>query len=224
MMYYPQSPSPTVSAVCCSPDQIYTLRVEGRGRVSVQPDLAEVLLGVTTENQNLTIAQQENAAAITAVINTLRQLGVPAADISTQSYTITPQYDFVEGQQVFRGYQVVHTLRVIIRDLARIGQIIDAAVSSGANFVSNIQFTVANPSAYYQQALTAAINDAISKAMAIGQQFHVYVSPVPFQVIEETYVSTPMEPALMKAAPAPTPIQVGTLDITAQVQVIFTYR
>lgn len=221
-MLYPQNP--IFPQGCCSPDQVYTLRVEGRGGVNVQPDQAEVNLGVTTENQNLTIAQQQNAAAITSIINTLRQLGIAPADIATQSYTITPQYDFVEGQQVFRGYQVVHLLRIVVRDPNRLGQIIDAAVASGANLVNEIRFTVSNPSLYYQQALTAAIDDAIAKAVAIGQRFNVTVSSVPLQIVEETYQATPFEPTLLKTAEATTPIQVGQLDITAQIEVVFTYR
>lgn len=231
MAYYPQysypSQYPQASSACpaqgCTAEDLCTLRVEGRGSVTAQPDRAEVYLGVTTENTSLTTAQAENAAAITAVINALTRLGIPAQDIATQSYTISPQYDYVDNKQVFRNYRVQHTLKVTIRDTNRVGQIIDAAVASGANFVNDINFTISDPSLYYQQALTLAIDDAVAKALAIGTRLKINVAPIPIRIIETTYGPAPIQPLALKAAAPSTPIQVGQLEITAQVEVTFTY-
>ena len=233
MAYFPQFPyinplqdlAPAVPVSAVPAQEIRTLRVEGRGSATVQPTIARVQLGVATENRSLTTAQAENATTTTAVINALTRQGIPVQDIATQSYTITAQYDFVEGQQVFRGYRVVNTLVVTIRDINRVGQIIDAAVAAGANFVNDISFTVANPSVYYHQALALAIDDAVAKAMTIGRRLNVTVSPVPLRVIETTFTAAPVEPALLKTAEAAqtTPILPGQQEITARVEVTFSF-
>lgn len=104
------------------------MKMEGKGSVRVQPDTAIVVLGVITENKELKPAQEENAAKMTAILRELREMGIPSNDVQTRSYNIFPQYDFVEGQQIFRGYRVEHMLEVAIRDIGRIGQVIDNAV------------------------------------------------------------------------------------------------
>lgn len=232
MAYYPQysyaNPYPQTGSACpaqgCKAQDLCTLRVEGRGSVTVEPDRAEVLLGVATENTSLTTAQAENATTTTAVINALTRLGIPPEDIATQSYTITAQYDYVDNKQVFRNYRVQHTLRVTVQDTSRVGQVIDAAVASGANFVNDISFTLSNPTLYYQQALGLAIDDAVAKAIVIGTRFKVTVAPIPIRIIETTLGAAPVEPVALKvAAQSTTPIQPGQLEIAAQVEVTFTY-
>ncbi len=198
------------------------MKVEGTGIVRVQPDIATASLGVVTENVQLRQAQAENSRIITAVISALKELGVESGDIQTQSYTIEPQYDFVDGKQVFRGYRVRHILKVTIRDIRRTGEIIDASVASGANIVNNISFSVSQPSNYYQQALKAAIDDAFVKAATIGNRLQVRVNPVPERIVEERYEAPPM-PFLMQAADTSTPIQPGQIEIAARIEAVFRY-
>ncbi|MFZ5969210.1 MAG: SIMPL domain-containing protein [Bacillota bacterium] len=199
------------------------LKVEGVGSVQVQPDIAVVVLGVITENKELQAAQEENAQKTTEVIDTLKNIGISSRDIQTQSYQIFPQYDYVEGKQIFRGYRVEHTLKVTIRDMDETGEIIDAAVRSGANVVNNITFTVSDPAKYYQQALSKAIDDAVSKAMMIGRKLDVIVSKVPIRIVEESYQQAPSSDLLLAKAEPTTPIQTGEIRITARIEAIFSY-
>lgn len=175
-------------------------------------------------NIQLKLAQEQNAIKISEIINTLKRLGVSSEDIETQAYIIDPQYDYIDGKQVFRGYKVVHSLKVTIRDVDRIGEIIDEAVASGANTVDNIRFIVSEPSKYYQQALTAAIDDALVKAMTIGRKLKINVSEIPAQITEESYqYISPVQPALLQVSGGATPIQIGQVDITARIWAIFAY-
>lgn len=209
---------------CSDLQQLYKLRVEGKGNIKVQPDTAEVVLGVSTENRQLQAAQQENAAKITAIISSLQRLGVAETDIRTQTYAIEPQYDYVEGQQVFRGYRVLHTLQVTVRDINEVGEIIDAAVESGANIVSSISFTTSRLSGYYEQALNAAVDDAVSKAVSLGNKLGINVFPTPIRIIEQSCQVGPIpEPALLQAQQGATPIQAGQIEITACIETIFSY-
>lgn len=199
------------------------LRVEGTGRVRVKPDIAVVELGAVTENRQLSAAQEENAVSMTVVIRTLNGMGVPPADIQTSSYSITPQYDYIEGRQVFRAYRVEHMLKVIIRDMARIGTIIDAAVQSGANQIGSITFTVDDPSPYYRQALDAAVDDAQAKAGTIAVKLNIRVIRVPVRIVETRYEQGTPIPVVYQAAAPATPVQTGQIEITARIEAVFAY-
>jgi len=199
------------------------LKVEGTGRIKVKPDMAVVDLGVVTENRQLSTAQQENAASMTAVIRALNGMGVPPADIQTSSYSITPQYDYVEGKQVFRGYRVEHMLKVIIRNMARIGTIIDAAVQNGANQIGSITFAIDDPSPYYRQALDAALDDALAKAGTVAVKLNIRVIRVPVRIVETKYEQGTPAPVMYQMAAPATPVQTGQIEITARIEAVFAY-
>jgi uncharacterized protein YggE len=131
------------------------MNVEGRGSIFAEPDRASVVLGVITENLQLEAAQNENSLKVQKVIQALLDSGVKREDIKTSNYQISPQYDFVNGEQVFRGYRVVHELAVVIENIRLIGVIIDNAVRAGANTVSDIRFFISDTNVYYQAALNA---------------------------------------------------------------------
>lgn len=133
-MYYPsyRDDSPRV------------ITVIGRATLSRKPDTVIIQLEVMTENEQIQQAQQENAYKMNQVIQTLIQSGIIKEDIQTSSYIIHPRYDYVDGKQVFKGYQVINSIMVKIKKLDLVGHIIDTAVKNGVNQVSNIQFTLEN--------------------------------------------------------------------------------
>lgn len=214
-------------AMVIPPCMVYNncrLKVEGKGIIVAEPDKVTAILGVLTENVQLETAQKENAETVSSVINSLIRLGVPKEAIQTQAYNIEPVYDYIDGKQVFREYRVVHNLKVDIKNVGMAGKIIDAAVEAGANTVSGISFTVSDPSIYYKEALNAAISDAIAKANVIGTKLKVNVSPIPVQIIEETYQQgTPYKPVFMQVSGQATPIQPGQIEITALIEAVFSY-
>jgi uncharacterized protein len=221
--YYSYVPVPSIQS--CTDPRACKLKVEGRGSTKVRPDIAVVVLGVVTENKQLKLAQDENATRMTAVLGSLRENAIPMEDIQTQSYNIVPQYDYIEGKQVFRGYRVEHILEVTIRDMTRIGEIIDDAVQSGANQVSSIKFSIANPSAYYQKALNAAVDDALEKARTLGIKLNISVFKVPVQIVEMGYeTGVPIIPLMYQAVGTATPIQTGLVEISSRIEAVFAYR
>lgn len=200
------------------------MKVEGKGILQVAPDMAIVSLGVSTEDRQLQVAQRQNAEITARVINTLNSLGIPGKDIQTQSYGVEPVYDYIEGRQVLRGYQVVHLLKINVEPVQKVGEVIDRSVEAGANIVSSVSFTLKDPSYYYRQALDAAITDAVSKAMVIGEKLQVKVQPTPIQLIEKRGAyPIPFTPTLVSAMQAVTPIQGGQLEVTAEIEAIFGY-
>ncbi|MEK3937656.1 SIMPL domain-containing protein [Sporosarcina sp. FSL W7-1349] len=211
-----------IQQVRCFPNR--KLTVTGKGSVAVSPNVAKIQLEVSTENLHECAAQQENAEIMNRVLDALIRAGIPRDQIQTASYTIFPRYDFVEGEQILRGYEVNHAITVTIPEIDRVGEIIDLAVQNGANRVSNIHFRVENEELYYRQALILAMEDARSKAKTLGDAMGVQVNPIPIEVIEERISQAiPFQTMALTAREAATPIEPGQLEITAVVNAQFIY-
>ncbi|MYL39143.1 SIMPL domain-containing protein [Halobacillus litoralis] len=202
------------------------IRVHGSGSVKVKPDTAVIQLGVVTEGTNLTSVQNENASTINRVKSKLMAAGVEEENIQTSDYSVYPQYDYVDGKQEFRGYQVSHMLTVTVEDIEQTGAVIDAAVQSGANRVTNIEFTVSQSYYYYQNALQIALGQALATAQTIANTMNVKLDRKPFRIVEEKGPDVPpVQPyaktqALSESA---VPIEPGLMEIEARVDVWFPF-
>ncbi|MBR7794576.1 DUF541 domain-containing protein [Agaribacter marinus] len=200
------------------------LTVYGNGKVSVEPNVVSIQLAVVTENQSLSQAQQENAQTMNQVIQSLLNLGISQEDIQTASYTISPKYDYEDGKQIDRGYQVSNAIRVIIKDLNQIGIVIDTAVQQGVNRVSNIVFTTDHPQAFYEEALRFALEDGGRKARTITDSLQLNLDQIPVKIIEQTE-SPPVayKTFATTAESFATPIEPGQIEIEAAVELIYQY-
>lgn len=107
-----------------------------------------MVIGIITENVQLEIAQQENVKITEQVLANIKSMGVSSKDIQTQNYSINIIYDYIDGKQVFRGYKVTNYLKVLIRDINAVGEVIDAAVKGGANAINNVSFIVSDTARY----------------------------------------------------------------------------
>ncbi|ODV53996.1 SIMPL domain-containing protein [Lysinibacillus fusiformis] len=198
------------------------ISVTGNGQVTAKPSSIQLQIEVQTQGQNVQGPQQENAATMNQVIQSITALGIPSEQIQTAAYTITPLYHFEEGQQIFTGYEVSNAITVHVSDPERVGLIIDTAVENGANRISNIQFKVDHADAYYQQALSLALHNAQAKAKTIAETMHLPLQLFPTEIVEEQ-VHTPILYRSMAISPDMTPIEQGQIDINASVRVNFQY-
>jgi len=199
--------------------------VTGNGEIDVQPDYVQVQLEVRTEGKDVSQAQQENALIMNRVIESLMALNIPREDIQTTAYTISPNYDYIEGRQVFRGYEVQNAITVKITDIRQAGTIIDTAIQNGANHVSAIQFKIEDTDTYYQMALNLALVNAIAKAKSMAETIHVALQPIPIEIIEESHNITPVpyRSIQLNNQELMTPIEPGRTPITASVRVKFRF-
>lgn len=216
-MYYPYAQQ-------TSRRQRRVMTVTGIGNISVAPDTVQIQLEVRTENRQLSRAQQENAQLMSQVIESLLEVGIDRENIRTVSYNIVPQYDYVDGRQTFRGYDVINAIAVKTINIEQAGKIIDTAVQNGANQVSNIHFTVANEQAYYQQALSRALENAVAKAQTISRTMQLQLEPQPIKIIEQV-VEQPVAYRTFATAEmnVSTPIERGQITVSAKVEVQFEY-
>ncbi|MGG0250451.1 SIMPL domain-containing protein [Peribacillus frigoritolerans] len=202
----------------------HILKVSGSETLSAAPDQATITLGVITEDEDPQKAQQANSQAIANVIASLKSAGIPEEQLKTSDYRIDPQYDYIDGKELFKNYKVQHIIQAQTTDIEKIGSIIDTAVRSGANSITSIRFSLSNPDAYYNQALSLALKNAYEKALSMARTLGISLNPVPNRVEELSETATPMlfqTGTLSKMAT--TPIQPGELNITASVRVEYSY-
>ena len=200
------------------------LKVFGKGSINVKPDAAEVGIGVITENIQLEAAQEENAKITTQVINSIKAIGVLPKYIQTHNYNIRPTYDYIEGKQVFRGYEVSNNLKILIRNIDLVGEIIDIAVKNGANTVSGVSLIVSDKTKYYYEALRLAVVDSQKKASVMANELNVNLNIIPIQIIEQDKGNiSPITGITFKYESGTTPIEAGENKITADIEAIFIY-
>ncbi|MDM5336584.1 SIMPL domain-containing protein [Fictibacillus enclensis] len=203
-----------------------TVRVYGEGTAYAVPDQAQLTIGVITENKDVSAAQKQNNEVMNQVTHGLMTMGIPSKDIQTSLYRIDPQYSYENGQQHLKGYQVNHQLQVTVRDISQTGAVINMAVSQGANSVSSIQFIVSSQDAFYNQALTLAVQNAHQKAMNIARDLGVTINRYPAKVTELPKSArpgpVPFQGAMLAHA-GPVPIQTGENEITAAIEAEFFY-
>ncbi len=207
----------------CAPSGRRVLMVTGEGIVSVEPDRALITVGVLTENQDLSRSQRENAHIITNVIRSLTELGIPRENIQTVEYRIQAQYDYVDGKPILRGYQTTHLLQITNEQITQTGRIVDTAVANGATTVSSIQFTLAHPAFFYNQALERALKNSQQKAATIARSLGVPLHVIPIKLTETTRTPAPPSPIVFSERSAATPIEPGMLQIQASVSAQYVY-
>lgn len=198
------------------------IEVNGEGTVIATPNQAQIIVGVWTEAESVSSAQQQNTAITTSIINAIVQLGIPMENIQSVNYQVNPQYRFEGNQQILIGYRVQHELKVIINEIEKVGEVIDTAVQHGANIVSSISFMVKQPELYYIEALKRALKSGVQKAKTIANTFRSEIDETPYQVIELTQIPFPQqEKTVLFTQAAQTPIEPGRLQITATVKMKF---
>lgn len=156
-----------------------TVSVTGTGKVSAKPDIAVLQFGVNTGRQasaqrTLTVLSQ-NMGKITAV---LKELNIEDSDITTQSLWLNPAYDWIDGQQVAKGFEATQNVNVKVRDLEKIGTILTKAAGAGANQIGGVTMTIDNPEDARAQAREIALKNARMKAEALSTQLKVRLGRV----------------------------------------------
>jgi uncharacterized protein YggE len=147
-----------------------TIAVSGEGRVFAVPDIAELSFGVQTGRQpTAQVAMQKLQDAMNAIFEAVKEQGVEEKDIRTENLFMNPAYDWTEGGQIPRGFEASQSLRVKIRDLTKIGEVLSAATTAGANQVGGVAFTIDDPEELRAQAREEAIAQAKEKAGTLAQ-------------------------------------------------------
>ena len=164
------------------------LSVNGHGQVNLPPDVAYVTIGVHTEATDVSNAVQDNADQVAAVMASLSQAGVAPEDMQTSNFSVytTDNYDPNTGLINGKKYSVDNTVNVTARDLAGLGNLLDRAISAGANSIWGITFDLENKDAASAQARDMAVEDAKTEAQALATTAGVSLG----DIVSISYTST----------------------------------
>ena len=201
----------------------------GEGVVKLAPDRVWVSIAAESRAKSPREAQRANADAMKAVLDKLKALGFAGDAVRTSGYDLQPQYDYVNGRQVLRDYVARNSVEVRIDDIARTGDVLDAAVGSGATSVGGVRFDLKDRDSAEREALRLAVADARARATAAASGAGLRIERV--IRIEEQRVMIP-EPrpmpmvrtmAMQADASAP-PITPGELEVRAAVTMTSALR
>ena len=156
-----------------------TIVTTGTGRVGVEPDIAELRLGVAVSRPTVGDARAVAAETMTAILSAVGAAGVERRDIRTSTLSIQPRYDYRDGKPpTLTGYDLANVVAVTVRDLARLGDVIDGALGAGATSLDGLTFRVDDPRAAEQEARTAAVAEARERADVLAAAAGVTIAGV----------------------------------------------
>jgi len=146
------------------------ITVTAVGEVKAAPDRAELLFSVETRATTAEAASQQNATRQAAVLAALRSAGLAAEDVGTTSYTLSPEMTYDESTRSARviGYVARNTVRAEVKEIPRVGRVIDAAIRAGANEVSSLRFSTSRREALRLDAIRLAVQRACREASALA--------------------------------------------------------
>ena len=198
--------------------------VSGTGRVAVDPDVADLRLGVAISRPTVEAARAAAAEAMTAILGALDTAGVARPDIRTTLLSVQPRYDYRDGKApALTGYDLSNVVEVTVRDLARLGAVVDGALAAGATSLDGLSFRVDDPSAAERAARSAAVAQARARAEVLAEAGDVRIAGVDAIVEGGPPPVWPMPKAarMMVADAAATPVEAGTTEISVTVTVTF---
>lgn len=209
-------------------NKINLFQAQGTGQVTAIPNTAEVSLGVTKTAATVADAQNQVNTTTQNILDSLKNLGVDAKDITTTNYSLNPQYDYTSGQKV-TGYTVTQNIDVKLTPIDKANKAVDAATADGANIVGGITFTVddATKKSLEDKARKMAVDDAKQKAQSLANAAGIHLGRV--IDIQETTDQPIIRPLLMNAGggsmakidQTTTQLPVGQSTITSNVTISY---
>lgn len=210
-----------------------TITVSGSGEVTAEPDQAVLRLGSTAQAETAADAQEQVNEVMQKTLAEIRELGVPEDQIQTARVMLSPVYSQQTPRQPREtseeprivAYRASNTLEIRLNDLSQIGDVIDAAVRSGANEIENLSFQLQDDTEARARALKRAVGEARAKAEAIAEAMNLRLTGV--ENVNESGVSfirPQFEAMQARAMDVSTPIQPGELKVEASVSVSYRFE
>jgi uncharacterized protein len=210
------------------------IMVSGEGEAAAAPDMALVSLTVLREADTARAALDANNKAMADVLAAMKTFGIAEKDLQTSGFSIQPRYLYAnpdKGENFepkITGYSVFNTLGVRIRDLAKVGDVLDQSVTLGVNQGGNITFVKDDASAVMEEARKKAVENAVAKAKTITSTAGVGIGRI-LEMSEQSFQPGPIpmmqaDMAMVKSAGAPVPVASGENSYRVTVNVTFEIK
>ena len=199
------------------------LAVVGEGRVAAIPDMGEISLAIVRDAPNAGDALARTAAAAADVLATMQELGIEPRDVQTTDVSLNPVYGETERSRdtpPVIGYSARNAFTVRVRDLDRLGEVIDRSVAMGANEGGGLRLTVSNADELRDEARRLAVRAAAARAADMAEAAGVTLGPI-VSLGEGGAQAFPMPVGRMAMSAEAMPIAAGEMEITASVQAVY---
>lgn len=161
MTAHAQTPAPDYAL----PADATVLNVSSEAEARRVPDVATLSAGVVTQAADGDAALRQNAQQMEKVMQAVRAAGIAEKDVQTSGITLHPQYSYKDGQSPrITGYQASNSVALKVRDLARLGKVLEALAAQGANQINGPSFEIDQPEPVYDEARVAALRQAQARA------------------------------------------------------------
>ena len=200
------------------------LSVSSRAEARKAPDIATFSAGVVTQAADGNAALRQNAEQMNRVLAAIKAAGVADKDVQTSGISLNPQYRYEENQPPrITGYQASNTVNVKLREVAKMGKVLDALVASGANQVNGPSFGIDDPEPLYDRARRDALKAARARAETYAGALGVRVRRIVSISEGGAAMPSPMpRMAMMKAeAYDSTPVAAGESSVSVNLDVVF---
>ncbi len=210
------------------------ISVVGEGQASAAPDLAVTQLTVMRAAPTAAAALGDANTAMEAVRGAMSSFGVEARDLQTSGFQIAPQYrydtrsDGTQAPPVVTGYEVRNTLSVKVRDMGRLGELLDRAVQLGVNEGGSISFQIENDAALRDAARRDAVTRARASAEVLAEAAGLKLGRV--VTIEDSQARQVPQPPMpfdsmrmmaASATAAKVPVEAGENTVTSDVRIVY---
>ena len=201
------------------------LSVSAQAEARQVPDVATLSTGVVTQASDANAAMRANAMQMDKVMAAIKAAGIADRDIRTSGISLNPQYKYVENHSpAITGYQASNTVDIKVRDISRLGKVLDALVASGANQVNGPSFEIDQPEPVYDQARRDALEKAQARAQMYAKALGLKVRRI-ISIDEGGGYRPPMPMPMMAMARAKTEsdtaVAPGETTLSANLNVVF---
>lgn len=208
-----------------------TMNIVGHATLEAAPDFASVSIGVTNKAAATAAAIDATSAAAGKIAAAARAFGIAARDVQTSYVSLQPAYKSVREpnggiEQRPDGYTASNSVVVRVRELPRLGEFLRNVVDGGANQIGGVAFEVSDPAKLEGEALAAAVKDARRQAEIVAEAAGVKIARIETIQVGGNYPRMPRAaaaPQAMRAKAADVPVEPGSLDVSAEVQVSFSF-
>ena len=218
-----------VSATAVAEELPRTITVTGTGKAGSAPDMATINSGVVSVSKTAQQALQTNSQLMEQLMQVLKSKNIADKDVQTSGFSVYPEYvrDAVprgmKKMNQISGYRVSNNVSVKVRDLKRLGEILDALVQGGSNQISGIRFSIAKAKEVTNEARKEAVADARARAELYAEATGTRVGKV--ISISEQAIHSPRPVSHMRMAMADmassVPIASGEQEVSASVNVMY---
>jgi uncharacterized protein len=198
--------------------------VIGEGSVSVAPDYARITSGVTTRAKTAKEAADANSKLIAALTTALLSSGIEQKDIQTSRFSVAPVYTSPapNTEQRLTGFSVSNQVAVTVRQIDKVGDLLDRLITAGATDAGNVEFLHSDSSKALDRAREAAMADARRKAELYARAAGLSLGGVAW-ITEDASYSPPMPKVAMARAAAPVSVPISAGEDTLQVRITVGY-